>query len=163
MLSDDTGLDAETPSTTLASRAEHLLLAMTTVDASTAACAAHGDARMFAVLSDYYALVAKATRPVGGHVIKVMGDGTLLTFPVDHVREAVDALRSLQSEASTLWRRFDERCHVKVKVGVGVVTCGMLGPPGEERFDIVGDALNQLFKAPWGDFQLMPEVAALLR
>ena len=42
------------------------------------------------------------------------------------------------------------------------VVSGPLGPPGEERYDIVGDALNQLFKAPWGDFELSPEVQALL-
>ena len=82
----------------------------------------------------------------------------LLTFPVDRCGEAVLALRVVQEDASELWRRFDERCRVQVKVGVGKVVCGQLGTPGEERFDIVGDALNRLFKAPWGDFELTAEV-----
>jgi hypothetical protein len=38
----------------------------------------------------------------------------------------------------------------------------MLGAPGEERLDVIGDALNQLFKAPWGDFDVSADVAALL-
>ena len=43
------------------------------------------------------------------------------------------------------------------------VLCGELGPPGQERFDVFGDALNQLFKAPWdGDVALAPEVRGQL-
>lgn len=51
-------------------------------------------------------------------------------------------------------REFDERCHVQVKGPVGSVLAGMLGAPGEERFDVIGDALDQLFKAPWQDFDV---------
>jgi hypothetical protein len=38
----------------------------------------------------------------------------------------------------------------------------MLGSPGQKRFDVVGDALNRLFKAPWGDFKVSSEIDALL-
>jgi hypothetical protein len=51
-----------------------------------------------------------------------------------------------------MWRQFDERCCVQVKGRVGSVLTGMLGPPGEEHYDVIGDALNELFKAPWRDF-----------
>jgi hypothetical protein len=61
-----------------------------------------------------------------------------------------------------MWRGFDERCRVQIKVGAGTLRCGPLGPPGAERFDIVGDALNSLFKAPWSDFSMTPDVTALL-
>ncbi|MDQ3135240.1 MAG: hypothetical protein M3Q76_10605 [Acidobacteriota bacterium] len=143
--------------------AEHLVLALTCVPGSTAACAAHGDESTVAVLADYYALVAHAAASAGGRVIKVMGDASLVTFPGGCVREAVEAMRSLQASGTSLWRGFDDRCRVEVKVGAGAVVCGQFGPPGDERLDVYGDALNQLFKGAWGEFVLMPEVEALLQ
>ncbi|MBA3322929.1 MAG: hypothetical protein H0T45_15980, partial [Pyrinomonadaceae bacterium] len=74
--------------------AEHLVLALTSVPGSTAACVAHGDESTVAVLADYYALVADAATSAGGRVIKVMGDAALVTFPGGCVREAVEAMRS---------------------------------------------------------------------
>jgi len=141
---------------------ERLLFAVTHVPGSTMACAARGDAAMFATLQAYYVLAAQAVAGVGGRFIKGIGDGILLTFPPDRVGAVVPALRSLQEDATTLWRGFDERCRVQVKVGAGVLHCGLLGAPGAERFDIVGDALNALFKAPWSDFHVSPDAAALL-
>jgi class 3 adenylate cyclase len=143
--------------------AEHLVLALTCVPGSTAACAAHGDESTVAVLADYYALVAHAVTSAGGRVIKVMGDAALVTFPGGRVREAVEAMRSLQARGTSLWRGFDDRCRVEVKVGAGTVVCGQFGPPGDERPDVYGDALNQLFKGAWGEFVLTPEVEALLQ
>jgi len=37
-----------------------------------------------------------------------------------------------------------------------------MGPPGDERFDVFGTALNDLFKAPPGDFVMTPELAERL-
>jgi hypothetical protein len=37
-----------------------------------------------------------------------------------------------------------------------------MGPPGAERFDVYGTALNDLFKAPGGDFVITPALALLL-
>ncbi|HEX8068603.1 MAG TPA: hypothetical protein VF546_01540 [Pyrinomonadaceae bacterium] len=138
------------------------MFALTRVPGATAACAAHGDARTVALLAAYYALVAEAAAGAGGRVVKVMGDGTLVIFPAGRVRETVGALRALQARGTRLWRGFDERCRVEVKVGAGEVVCGLLGPPGDERPDIYGAALNRLFKAAWGEFVLTPEVEALL-
>jgi class 3 adenylate cyclase len=139
-----------------------LVLAVTRIPGFTKACMTNGDAATFTQLSRYYAAVAEAVRCVDGRIIKFMGDAALLTFPTDRCSQAVDTLREFQTDASEMWRRFDERCHVQVKVGMGRVVCGDLGPPGNERCDIVGDALNQLFKAPWGDFEMTPEVLALV-
>jgi class 3 adenylate cyclase len=155
MIIDHAELDTGRDNPSLQSHAEYLVLALTHVPGSTAACAAHGDARTVALLSDYYALVAHAAASAGGRVVKVIGDGTLVTFPIDRVREAVETLRSLQAKGTRLWRGFDARCHVEVKVDACEVVCGLFGPPG--------DALNQLFKGAWGEFVLTPEVEALLQ
>ena len=163
MMTDHARTGAGRGGRSLQSSAEHLVLALTRVPGSTAACAVHGDERTVAVLADYYALVADATASAGGRVIKVMGDAALVTFPGGRVREAVEALRSLQARGTSLWRGFDDRCRVEVKVGAGAVVCGQFGPPGDERPDVYGDALNQLFKGAWGEFVLTPEVEALLQ
>ena len=116
---------------------------------------------MFQALQRYYTLVADAVRRAGGIVIKVMGDGTLLSFPTDSPASVVEALRSMQLEGTDLWRQFDERCSLQVKVGIGPVVEGMLGPEGDERFDIIGHALNSLIKRPWDDFLVSSELAEL--
>lgn len=144
------------------SHSERLVFAVTQVAGSTRACAARGDAAMFDVLRAYYALAAEAATGAGGRFIKPMGDGVLMTFPLDRAAAAIQVLRTFQERAGELWHAFDERCRVQVKVGAGTVHCGRLGPPGAERVDIVGDALNALFKEPWSDFHVTPDVTALL-
>jgi class 3 adenylate cyclase len=163
MLTDPAELDTERGGRPLQSQVEYLVLVLTRVPGSTAACATHGDVRTVALLLDYYALVANAAAKAGGRVLKVMGDGTLITFPINRVREAVETLRMLQAKGTILWHGLDERCRVEVKVDAGDVVWGLFGPPGDERPDVYGDALNRLFKAPWGDFVLRPGVEALLQ
>jgi len=141
---------------------EELVFAITSVSAATAAGRAHDDLEMAAVLAEYYALVAEAVRPSEGRVVKVIGDGVLVVFPLQRAREAVAALRGLQSSANALWAEVDPRCRVQIKVGSGPVATGAMGPPGAERFDIYGTALNELFKLPAGDFVITPELATRL-
>lgn len=140
---------------------ERLILSVAQVTASTKACARAGDAAMFTILGAYYALAAEAAAAGGGMFVKTFGDGVLLTFPPDRAQVAIEELRKFQEAGTTLWQDLDGRCRVQVKVAVGSVLCGLLGPPGGERLDVVGNALNLLFKAPWQDFVVSSEVLAL--
>lgn len=141
----------------------HLVLALISVDGFTAACAEHGDRATLGILSEYYAAIAAAVRADGGRVVKVMGDGVLLAFPAADARVALAILRSAQQEGNRLWQAFDARCSVAVRVSAGKVLVGTFGPPGDERLDVFGDALNQLFRSPPGRFVLTPQVDALLQ
>ena len=141
---------------------EELILAITRVLPSTQICARIGDALMFRRLSGYYSLVGIEVAPLGGRIIKVMGDTTLLTFPTRDPRATVEALRALQTKADTFWQAVDRNSRVQVKVGIGQVVVGMLGPRGDQRLDVVGSALNRLFKAPWSDFEVMPELEQIM-
>ena len=129
-----------------------LVFAVLSVAGATAACATHGDEATVEALASYYSLVADKVHRERGRMIKVIGDGVIVAFPVSRVPAAVECLRSLQEQGTTLWQLFDQRCRVQVKVGIGSLISGLFGPPGEERKDLYGDALNQLFKAPAGDF-----------
>jgi hypothetical protein len=62
-----------------------------------------------------------------------------------------------------LWNKFDANCSVQVKVGAGPLVSGEMGGPGDEHFDVYGTALNDLFKAPPGDFVITPELAQRLK
>lgn len=138
---------------------EALVFAITSVSAATVAGRAHDDREMAAVLAEYYALVAEAVRPSEGRVVKVIGDGVLVVFPLHRANDAVQALRGVQSPATALWAEVDPRCRVQIKIGSGRVATGAMGPPGAERFDIYGTALNDLFKMPADDFVIAPELA----
>ncbi len=139
-----------------------LVIAIVSVAGSTAACSRHGDKPTVDVLADYYSLAAEMVRDSDGRIIKVMGNGVIIAFPVSRARDAVVALRSLQQRGTNLWQRFDPRCRVQVEVGVGAVLIGPLGPPGEEREDLYGDALNQLFKLPAAEFLITPDLAQIV-
>jgi class 3 adenylate cyclase len=141
---------------------EELVFAITSVSAATAAGRAHDDLDMAAVLGEYYALVADGIRASEGRVVKVIGDGVLLVFPLGRAKDAVAALRDVQSSANALWAEVDPRCRVQIKVGSGRLATGAMGPPGAQRFDIYGTALNDLFKMPAGDFVITQELAARL-
>jgi class 3 adenylate cyclase len=142
---------------------ESLILALFSVDGATAACATHGDRPTVAVLSAYYARVAAILAPADGQVIKVMGDGMLAVFPPANAKAAERRCRQAQAEETELWQAFDPRCRVRVKLGAGTVLRGRIGPPGAERVDVYGNALNQLYKAKGEEFLILPELAALLR
>lgn len=138
-----------------------LVFAVVTVAGATAACAVHGDVPTVEVLTDHYNRVAAAIRKARGRVIKVIGDGVIAAFPVAMAAGAVKTLRDVQHDGTERWQRFDSRCRVQIKIGAGSLVTASLGPAGQEREDIYGDALNRLFKMAAGDFVLSPEMSAL--
>jgi hypothetical protein len=136
-----------------------LVFAIVSVAGATATCATRGDVATVETLASYYALVADGVRRSRGEVIKVIGDGVIVVFPASQARDAVNDLRSVQEQGTALWKVADERCFVQVKVGIGSLIRGLFGPPGQERDDVYGDALNQFFKLPAGDFVIAPSLS----
>ena len=112
-------------------------------------------------LIDHYNRVAAAIREASGRVIKVIGDGVIVAFPVAMAGDAVKILRDVQHDGTERWQRFDSRCRVQIKIGVGSLVTASMGPAGQERDDVYGDALNRLFKMAAGEFVLSPEMSAL--
>ena len=141
---------------------ESLILALFSVDGATAACLTHGDRATVVAVAHYYARVAATPPPAAGKIIKVMGDGILAVFPPVNARAAETTCRQAQSESTELWQEFDLRCRVRVKLEAGTLLRGRIGPPGEERADVYGHVLNQLYKASGEEFLILPGLAALL-
>jgi class 3 adenylate cyclase len=142
-------------------REERLVLAVTSVNGATAACATHGDRATLGVVRAAHAAMAASCAAAGGEVVKALGDGLLVAFPAARAREAVEALRAGRERADALWRALDARCAVQVRATAGTVLRGPLAP-GDARPDVYGDALNRLFKLPPAPLLLTPELEALL-
>ena len=148
-----------TPAT--APRRERLILAVVDVAEFMRASALHPDERTFEQLRRHYELVAREVAAERGRVVKFMGDAALLAFPPDDPAAVHARLERLRDESNRLWRPFGEGCTLLMKAGIGEVVVGLLGAPGDERPDVIGGAVNALFKARWNDYPVGAELREL--
>jgi len=100
------------------------------------------DAQVAGFLQEFYALAAEYLGPAGGRIVKCMGDAGLAVFPEEAGEPVIDALCSLSVEARRLAHRNGLDAYLNVNVHVGPVISGDFGPPGQERFDVIGKAVN---------------------
>jgi len=107
------------------------------------ACERKSDLDMFNMLNDFYNLVGNVIGKTDGTIVKFMGDSALIMFPEDKAKQAVVSLREVSSSVENIWKEYDEICKVRLKVHVGPVVVGAMGPEG--RLDVIGKTLNQLF------------------
>jgi len=78
-----------------------------------------------------------------GVLIKAMGDAGLFVFPTDDPDRAVLALRAMKRDCDG-W--LSERGYpdvISVKLQVGAVACGKVGPPSDACIDVCGMTVNR--------------------
>lgn len=101
------------------------------------------DARIAGFLVKFYELAASRIEPAGGRIVKVMGDAGLAVCPADALEGLIFALSELATEVRQCAARdFGLDTHLAVNVHVGPVIAGEFGPPGAERFDVIGKTVN---------------------
>ena len=100
------------------------------------------DARVASFFARFYELAAQHIESAGGRIVKVMGDAGLATFPVDDAEAAIFALCDLARQARRVARDAGLDAWLAVNVHVGPVVAGEMGPPGAERYDVVGKTVN---------------------
>jgi class 3 adenylate cyclase len=100
------------------------------------------DARVASFLQAFYELAVEHLKPAGGRIVKFMGDAGLVVFPKESVEHCVFALSQLAREARTGALEAGLDAYLNVNVHVGPVLAGKFGPPGEERFDVIGKTVN---------------------
>jgi adenylate cyclase len=100
------------------------------------------DEQVAGFLQEFYALAAAHLEAAGGQIVKLMGDAGLVIFPEEGVEQGVFALAELTqaARAAGLERGFD--VYLNVSVHFGPVLQGTFGPPGQERFDVIGKTVN---------------------
>ncbi len=100
------------------------------------------DARIASFFVKFYELAARHIEPAGGRIVKVMGDAGLATFPNESAEDVIFALCELARDARKCARDFGLDTYLAVNVHVGPVVAGDFGPPGAERYDVVGKTVN---------------------
>ena len=93
-------------------------------------------------LQKFYELAARYIEPTGGRIVKFMGDAGLAVFPTDSVQDGIFALCAFAQDARECAREFGLDTYLNVNVHVGPVLAGPFGPPGAERFDVIGKTVN---------------------
>lgn len=100
------------------------------------------DIRVAAFFQGFYELAAQHIEGAGGQIVKFMGDAGLAVFPTESVEDVVFALATLAREAPECARGFGLDTYLNVNVHVGPLLAGGFGPPGAERFDVIGKTVN---------------------
>jgi adenylate cyclase len=100
------------------------------------------DERVASFFQQFYALAARHIASAGGRIVKFMGDAGLAVFPEDAAEDAIFALAAFAQEAREQARAFGLDTYLNVNVHVGPVLAGSFGPPGAERFDVLGKTVN---------------------
>jgi len=98
---------------------------------------------VFQMLDSFYREVEDLAGAAGGRALKYIGDGVLLSFPLDRAAAAVAYVESLPQELLSVWDDYGTTCKVHVKADVLSLAWGHMGRMGS--FDAIGDGLNQLF------------------
>lgn len=100
------------------------------------------DERVASFFQDFYAMAARRIEPPGGRIVKLMGDAGLVVFPTESAEEVIFALCEFAEEARARARESALDTYLNVNVHVGEVLAGSFGPPGAERFDVIGKTVN---------------------
>jgi adenylate cyclase len=116
------------------------------------------DPLVFNTMQDYFHWAGDFIRSRGGTVIKCMGDAMLLVFPADEASQAVTALRELKT-AGDLWlKQRDVPCQHLIKIHLGPLLIGPIGPLGQERLDVYGKTVNICATLESGPLVMTPQV-----
>ena len=131
-----------------------LVLAVIDLASFTRAAQTMPDRAIFDMLDQFYERTAEIVENDGGKVIKFMGDAALIVFAGDNPDQAVRSLRALKDAAEDWLAAYDPDLKLLVKAHLGRVVCGPLGTVSDKRFDVIGQAVNDLFLMRGGDFVL---------
>ena len=100
------------------------------------------DVHLARFFQEFYALAARHLEPASARIVKFMGDAGLAAFPEESAEAVIFALCAFAKEARQCARTFDLDAHLNVSAHVGPVVSGTFGPPGSERFDVIGKTVN---------------------
>jgi adenylate cyclase len=123
-----------------------LLVAVTSFNRYTAQVDGLADLDVARVMAEYYELAGAAITAAGGRVVKFIGDATLAVFPSGNVDRGVLGLLELKNAADRFMADRSWDCHLGVKVHYGTVAEGTYGAGVDQRYDVLGKAVNIAFR-----------------
>jgi adenylate cyclase len=93
-------------------------------------------------LQRFYCFAAEHIEPAGGRIVKFIGDAGLAVFPTESAEDAIFALCAFAREARDSAQELGLDTYLNINVHVGPVIAGSFGPPGAERYDVIGKTVN---------------------
>jgi len=103
------------------------------------------DDKMVAFLHDYYGQCEKLLTPKGGDVIKFIGDACLAVFDPRYPKNAVEAVRELQSSTETLNKKHNLNLRVGANLHLAYAVDVAFSIGSDNRKDIIGRGVNEAF------------------
>lgn len=91
---------------------------------------------------EFYQLVAERLEPTQARIVKWIGDAGLAVFSPEDGEAAIFALCDLSDAVRSKAREYGLDTYLNVNIHVGPVIAGPFGPPGAERFDVIGKTVN---------------------
>ena len=93
--------------------------------------------------TELFSRTGRAIKDAGGQLIKAIGDAGLFIFPADEPDRAVLALMQMKRDCDAWLAERGYPDVMSVKVQIGPVACGRVGPPEDERLDVYGETINR--------------------
>jgi adenylate cyclase len=100
------------------------------------------DERIADMFQEFYCLAAERIQKAGGRVVKFIGDAGLAVFPQEAGEQVVLALADLSKEARERAAAHGFDTYLNINVHFGTMLEGTFGPPGLERYDVLGKTVN---------------------
>jgi class 3 adenylate cyclase len=119
-----------------------LVIAFLSLNGYTVQASKLPDATVADTVNDYYELVDGHVIEAGGHVVKFIGDGALVVFPMERADSGICALLDLKTAVDRWYADRDWSCRMVVRVHAASVIAGPFGSGANTRFDVIGNAVN---------------------
>ena len=100
------------------------------------------DERVASFFQEFYVLAGEHLQGAGGRIVKFIGDAGLAVFPKESAEDVIFALWDFAKAARARGLKYGLDTYLNINVHVGPVVAGSFGPPGEERFDVLGKTVN---------------------
>ena len=100
------------------------------------------DDRVAEMFQEFYRLAADRIQGAGGRIVKFIGDAGLAVFPKEAADKVVVALADLAAETRKHAAAHGFDTYLNINVHFGSMLEGTFGPPGLERYDVLGKTVN---------------------
>ena len=135
-----------------------LLVAFTDLNNFLNATSRLSDLKTFGILSEFAELTGVVVERAGGTVVKFLGDGALIVFPIETVDDGVNALMELKDKTAAWATAQELKVSLRISAHCGKVAVGPLGTRNEKRVDVFGSVVNTAFTLPGRGTSITPQV-----
>ena len=142
----------------LSKRAEvPLLVAFADLTRFTRTVQSRADRDVAEVMAEYYEFLTERIEASGGHIVKFIGDAALIVFDESSIDPGVQALLDAKDRVDAWFSERGWPSKLVIKVHFGTAIAGPYGPPGRERFDVLGKTVNTAALLPSSGVALTPQ------